>query len=176
MSSKPDVDRWLTFAETLSSLGERICAEGEIPMSERGAADPRVVAVLLLIRTMSHFRGVITMARTNLLVEARILARSCFENLFYVAALREKGWKFVLEMKRDELASRHARGEFIMGLSDRKKDEDLDAKLRNLLREWAKEERKFLNVKATALAGVTAQAYLYYSQLSADAGHPTLHR
>jgi hypothetical protein len=173
MKRKPGLDRWLAFAESVLGVGERIFAEGEIPMTDAGAADHRVIAVLLLIRTMSHMRAIIALARAKLIVESRMLARSCFENLFYVAALREKGDKFVLEMKHDEVASRHARGQFIMQLQNRQKDADRDAKLLGMLKQWAKEKRKFLSAKETALAGATANSYIYYSQLSADAGHPT---
>lgn len=171
--TQADVERWRAFAERLLLVGERIFFEGETPVTNHGAADPRVVAVLLLIRTISHLRGILVLARSDLAVEARMLARSCFENLFYVAALREKGAKFVIDMKRDELASRHARGEFLMQVRSRQSDPQASQKLRALLKRWAKEDRKYLNVKGIALSGVTANSYLYYAQLSADAGHPT---
>jgi hypothetical protein len=77
-----------------------------------GAADPKIIAVLLLIRTLSNSGGTVILLRADRIVEARTIARCCFENLFHIAALREDGQQFVREMAEDHEASRKARGEF----------------------------------------------------------------
>jgi hypothetical protein len=63
-----------------------------------------------------------------MVVEARVLTRCCFENLFTVVKLQEKGSAFVEKMDADRKAIRKARGEFLLkhsrdaGLSDQPAD------------------------------------------------------
>jgi hypothetical protein len=91
------------FATKLERASERVFESASIWNKEpdAGAADPKIVAVLLLIRTLSNFRGTLILLRTDRIVEARTLTRCCFENLFTIAALREDGQRFVLEMAED---------------------------------------------------------------------------
>jgi hypothetical protein len=128
----------------------------------------------VLVRTVSNLKGVIALASANLIVEARILTRCCFENLFYVAALSEAGDKFVNEMKQAEFDSLHARGQFLIQMRFREEDPKRDAKLRAALKKWANETRKSISPKQIAIKGVMKNSYIYYTQLSADAAHPTL--
>jgi Family of unknown function (DUF5677) len=65
-------------------------------------------------RTLSNFRGVFTLIENNLLVEARILVRCCFENAFWIAGLHSHGDEFVRKMFQDEVKSKRVRGEFVL--------------------------------------------------------------
>jgi hypothetical protein len=100
-------------------------------------------------------------------VEARILTRCCFENLFTVVTLQEKGSKFVKQMDADREANRRARGEFLLKYGDE------DDALRTYLRKLPNSKAKLLSPKTVA-AGPLERGYAYYAQLSADAAHPGL--
>jgi len=63
---------------------------------------------------VSNFRSTVILLRADRIVEPRTIARCCFENLFTIAALREGGQRFILEMGEDFKASREARAEFLM--------------------------------------------------------------
>jgi hypothetical protein len=104
------------FATKLERASERVFEAASIwnTEPEAGAADPQIVAVLLLVRTLSNFRGALILLRADRIVEARTLTRCCFENLFTIAPLSEGGQSFVLEMGEDHKASRKARAEFLM--------------------------------------------------------------
>jgi Family of unknown function (DUF5677) len=132
--------------------------------------------VLLLIRTLSIFRGTVILLRANRIVEARALARCCFENLFTMAALREGGQRFVLEMGEDHKASRKARAEFLIQQASDMADREWQPKLQAFLASLGKGQtkRKSLDPKSVAARGPLLKGYVYYAELSADAAHPTL--
>jgi hypothetical protein len=168
-------EAWLEFADKLVAIGFSILSEAQITETEKGAADPKVVAATLLIRTLSNFRGAMALAREGRVVEARVLARCCFENNFWIAELAARGDAFVREMGDDESKSRKARGEFILSEGFRL-DEEVEKRLKAQLRTAKKRspQARFLNPKDVARGGPLAQGYIFYSQLSSDAAHPTM--
>jgi Family of unknown function (DUF5677) len=107
-------------------------------------------------------------------VEARILTRCCFENLWWIGSLQDKGDEFVKTMFHDDARSRRVRGEFILREAyelDEKVEQRLRAQLHDINKKLPK--NKSLSPKDVAEDSVLRHAYLIYSQLSADAGHPT---
>jgi hypothetical protein len=168
-------EAWLEFAEKLRGIAYCILGEAQIAETEKGATDPKVIAATLLIRTLSNFRGAIVLASEGRVVEVRVLARCCFENNFWIAELAARGDAFVREMHDDESKSRKARGEFILSEGFRL-DEQVEERLKAQLRTINKRspQARFLNPKDVARAGPMAQGYIFYSQLSSDAAHPTM--
>jgi uncharacterized protein (DUF4415 family) len=166
---------WLEFSEKLISIGYGIFGHSEVPISEKGASDIRVLAVLLLCRTISSLKGATLLAREKMVVEARIITRCCYENLFFVAALRERGDEFVREIFHDDITNRRLRGEFLLQLKHRITDTDWEPQLRNFLKHMKQPslKGKRLTPKGIAHGGSVADAYMFYGQLSADAAHPT---
>jgi hypothetical protein len=92
--------------------------------------------------------------------------------------LVEKGDEFVPAMRDHDLRSFHLPGQFLLEDQD-----DLDpfgAEMTKLLRSRLREMKerrpkaKLLHVKDVASDSVIKPAYRFYSQLSADAAHPTI--
>jgi hypothetical protein len=165
------------FAAKLERMAERVFVSASIwNRALIKAGDLKVIAVLLLIRTLSNLQGTVHLLSADRVVEARTIARCCFENLFYIAALREDGEQFVREMAKDHEASRKARGEFLMQQTSEMPDAEWQQKLRAFLASLGKDQtkRKSLDPKRIAARGSLLKGYVYYSQLSADAAHPTL--
>jgi hypothetical protein len=166
------------FAAKLERTAERVFQSASIwnAEPEAGAADPKIVAVLLLIRTLSNFRGTVILLRADRVVEARTVARCCFENLFTIGALREGGQHFVLEMGEDHKASRKARAEFLIQQTGDMADREWQPKLQAFVAALGKGQtkRKSLDPKRVAARGPLYKSYVYYAELSADAAHPTL--
>jgi hypothetical protein len=138
--------------------------------------DPKMIAVLLLIRTLSNFRGAVILLRADRIVEARTVARCCFENLFKIAALRDGGQRFVSEMEEDRKASQKARAEFLFQQTRDMAERDWEPKLRASIASLGKGQtkRKWLDAKGVATRGGLLQSYVYHADLSADAAHATL--
>jgi hypothetical protein len=106
-------------------------------------------------------------------VEARILVRSCYENAFWVVGLNKKRDKFAKKMLHAEVKSRQKRGELIFKHMELP---EVDMKkLRGQMREMTKKYPKPqpLNAQEAALDAVMHHGYFIYSQLSADAAHPS---
>jgi hypothetical protein len=170
-------NEWYGFAEELQRAGYKILERADIKLSKAGALDIKVLTTTLLCRTLLHFGSVLQLAKSGLIVEARILTRSCFENQFWMIGLLEEGDAFAKRMLEDEMRSRQARGQLLFdGKTARESLGDRGERLRDWLRSSREKhaKAKSLNPKDVA-AGITGgEAYLFYSQLSADAAHPSL--
>jgi len=170
--------KWFSFAEKLPPAGVAIFGHAQVTITEKQFADPKVLGLALLCRTLSNFAGVISVAKLGLVVEARILTRSCYENLFCVAGLVAKGDEFVEAMYQDDIKGIRSRGEFVLQtvVSPEDKQNDfaqrLRARLDDMKKRWPK--ARYLNPKDAAGQSVVEQGYLQYSQLSGDAAHPTI--
>jgi hypothetical protein len=166
---------WSRLANDISQIGLDILSGAPFTVSDKRLADPKVLAIMLMSRSLSNFRGVVTLIDAGLIVEARVLARCCFENAFWIAHLHADGDKFVRKMLRDELRSRKVRGELALSKGAALSDE-ARTRLRAQLREINKgySDAQSLNPRTVAMNGLLADGYLLYSQLSADAAHPTV--
>lgn len=171
-------EKWIAFADRLLVLCVEILKASDVQITEKGFAEPKVLALALLCRTHMNLKGVIAVAREGLVVEARTLTRSCYENMFFVSGLVEKGNEFVAAMYDDDLKSLRSRGEFV--LEDLGDLDPLGAEIAKQLQariQELKERRpkaKFLNAKEALKDSVMRKAYVFYSQLSGDAAHPSV--
>src|SRR5215831_17337781 len=95
-------DKLYPLCERLGQTALQIASQCDITITERGFAEPKILALTLLCRTLSNFKGTVSLIESNLVVEARVLARCCFENLFIVGGLYENGLAFTERMKADD--------------------------------------------------------------------------
>lgn len=174
MSDEQVKQRWFAFSDKLLETAHAIFGEAEAPITARGASEPKVLALALLARSISNFKAVVILAQQGMVVEARIVARNCYENLLWVGGLAAEGDGFVKAMFDDESKSKVGRGELILGRYQL--NDEVEARLRAQLRQLNKRPKpaKSLNPKGVAQAGPLEHAYVVYSQLSADAAHPSL--
>lgn len=164
-------DRWFTFVEKLYAAGNDIAETIRLDDPETS----QILGATLLMRTLEHVRATVILLRNNCIVEARTIARCCFENSLFVAALAREGEKFVQDMKSHELATRKSRGELLMRDTADQPDQAAKVELREYLRRTASEidKRPSLDPKGVSMRGGLALSYNFYSLLSADAAHPT---
>jgi hypothetical protein len=171
--TKPD------YAERVLQAAVGLAAGARFKMTERGPRDAKIISLAILSRTISNYKGVLALIRAELLVEARTLTRCCYENLLWIAALRDRGDRFVDEMIEDEMGNRRTLGELILKLtSDDGADMDSDGAkfIRASISEIKKKYPKLtkLNVNKTAARGPVEHAYISYSRLSLDSVHPSI--
>lgn len=167
--------QWAELADDTGQAALDILGGAPVTITEKGFGDPKILAIMLLSRSLSHFRGVFHLIDIGLVVEARILVRCCFENAFWIAALIADGDKFANEMLQDEVRSRKALGELALSKKPElaeEVEERLRAQLRDFKKRWPNAQS--LRPKSVAMAGLLGEGYIIYSQLSADASHPTL--
>ncbi|MDD3182248.1 MAG: hypothetical protein PHD48_05540 [Alphaproteobacteria bacterium] len=167
------VDQWKNQTVQCLAVAEEL-ATALAGMDIPSAADPKALVLALLARSMSNTHGAIVMVDQTLIVEARSLVRLVYENMFYVAALHQKGVEFVKQLKAEEMATRRLRAQNLLELAKPDGKQDWEENLRSLLREQkGGTTTKGLTPKVIAGMGPTCKGYLIYSQLCADAGHPT---
>jgi hypothetical protein len=151
-------------------------APAHITLDQTWARNPKVVAVSILCRSISNFRASVRLAQDEQVLEARVLVRLMYENLLWLAALRERGAAFVEDMRQDEAFNRNALAEMTLRISATH-GADVDArgalKLRNIINTLRKEfpTTKELHADKIAAVGAVGIAYVTYSQLSLDAVH-----
>ena len=164
------------FATKLERAGERVFKFAYNTERKLRGDDPKIIAVLLLIRTLSNFRGTVILLRADRIVEARTIARCCFENRFTIAALSKDGQRLISEMHEDRKASQKARAECLMQQTREMAEGDWEPKLRASIASLGKGQTKgkLLDPKQLAARGQLSQSYVYYADLTADAAHATL--
>jgi hypothetical protein len=172
---RDEIDQWTEIADAIGQAALDILGGKPVTMTQKSFADPRVLAVMIMSRSLSNFRGVFLLVESGLIVEARALVRCCFENTFWLAGLLADGDAFVKQMRQDEMRSRKARGELVLrkrtAALSKATEEKIREQLRLIKKRWPTAKR--LSPKDVALKGVLSEGYLIYIQLSADAAHPT---
>ena len=170
----PLSERVHAFNARLLEASKQLVTACKLTVTARGMLDPKVLAYLLLCRTISNFEGMLLLEKHGLVVEARTLARCCVENLFLAAGLHEEGDAFADKMKADDDAGRHLRVKFARATSEifDSLEPDMQGAVVDFLDQAAKSN--LLSPKSASGAGVFKTAYLAYSQFSGDAAHPSL--
>ena len=170
-----DIAAWKALAEKLGKTGYNIFGTADVQITDKGFSDEKFLALILLARTMSNFKGALLMLREKRIVEARTITRCCLENKYWVGALSEEGEKFARKMLHDEMSHRKARGHRIFR-SDVQLEADVDARLR----EWMKSanrqfaDAKTLNPSEVASTSDSGRSYILYGELSSDSAHPSV--
>jgi len=169
----------IAFSERLLGVAIDTVASSKVEITELGARDPKIVALALLCRTISNFKGAMVMVREDLIIEAQTLTRCCYENLIWIAALRDRGSQFVNDMLNDEAANRKTVGQNTLKLSSRAgaNSEAADARLlRELIRQSEAQfpDGRKLHVDKTASGTAIELVYATYAQLSLGSAHPTI--
>lgn len=167
-------DKVQAFNARLLEASTQLVTACTLTITARGMLDPKVLAYLLLCRTISNFEGMLLLAKHRLVVEARTLARCCVENLFLAGGLHEQGDAFADKMKADDDAGRQLRLKFAKSTSEifDSLEPDMQSAVVDFLDRAAKSN--LLSPKLASGAGAFKTAYLAYSQFSGDAAHPSL--
>jgi hypothetical protein len=74
---------WTTLAADVRTAGIGICATANVPVEAKGFADKKVLALMLLARSMSNVKGALLLINAKQIVEARTITRCCLENLYW---------------------------------------------------------------------------------------------
>jgi hypothetical protein len=178
MSETALISRLKSLAERLMGVALDVVGAAQVTLDKNWARNPKVVALTLLSRSLTNFRAsmlLLSDAHVHT-AEARALARSIYENLIWIGALRERGDEFVQEMLDDDAANKQALAELTLRISRGLGGDVNDAeslRLRELIKASAERfpgNRK-LQVSKVARSTVIEIAYVDYSRLSLEAVH-----
>lgn len=169
-------DAWLDLAHRLYEKGKAIFDQADVLEGVAGTRDPKVVALTLLARTMGNFQAGILLLENGHVVEARTMARCCYENLFWIAALAKSGEAFVQTMELDDAASRMKRATGLLEWTKAQSQKfDFAETLANFHSGLKIKHGKpsTISQKTAADDGGVGGAYIIYRELSGDAAHPS---
>jgi hypothetical protein len=165
---------WKEMAKRLVKKGKAIFACEVDLTDERGTKDPKVIALALLARSIHNFEAALLLLEHDYVVEARTLMRCCYENLFWIASLLKKGDAFIQKMELDDLASRKKRAKSLLSWADDSPQKPTFAEsLKSLSDGFASQKAEAIMHKQAAQEGEIQHAYIFYSELSNDAAHPS---
>jgi hypothetical protein len=172
MASK---EHWLALVDRLYAKGTHVFDQAALE-SDEGTKDPTVASLALLARSLSNFKAAILLLENDHPVEARVLVRCCYENFFWCAALVKKGAEFVKAVELDHAASRKKRAGRLVNWSKEQGEppkflETLEPFLEDLKKEHPKVQ--LIKFEDAAKDGGIGGAYIFYSELSNDAAHPS---
>ena len=181
-SSTPCVDalaerqKWIAFASRLLSLCVEILGGSDVQVTEKEFADPKDIGAGALGPDLHEPEGCDCGRAGRAGRRGSHLARACFENLFFIPNLIERGDEFVTAMYDHERRGVRSQGEFLL--------EDLDnldpfgAEMANQLRARLR-EIKDLRPKAKSYAKEVASANCDQTASCLQSGvwrrrHPTI--
>jgi hypothetical protein len=83
------------LAEKLLGTALDVVGEAQVTLDKHWAGNPKIVGLALLSRSLTNFRAAMILLndRHVHLVEARVLARCIYENLIWIGALRQRGFR-----------------------------------------------------------------------------------
>jgi hypothetical protein len=174
----PDTEltKAIDYAEKLLSAATDVVGTSHVDLDQTWARNPKVVALTILCRSISNFRASLHLVQQEQALEARVLVRLLYENLLWLAALKERGAAFVQDMREDEAFNRKALAETTLKLTA-KHGADVDGpdalKLRSLVKELQQQfpKTKKLQAGKTAADSLVGITYAEYGRLSLDAVH-----
>ncbi|MGH7174902.1 MAG: DUF5677 domain-containing protein, partial [Minisyncoccia bacterium] len=178
---KPKMDlaqlkaEWLDFAKRLYPIGMGIFGETTLKVTEEESADIRVLALMLLARTLSNLKAALVLVESGFIVEAKTIARCCFENSYWVGALVKEGSKFRTSMVQHEMKHKRMRAQTIF--STTAKTGELKTEISDKLRQWMRDHKEYKDSPTLDPKAVCERAenesYMFYQHLSWDA-HPSI--
>jgi hypothetical protein len=169
--------RLYPVCDRLRQTALEIISQGDLKVTEHGMLHPNILAATLLSRTLSNFKALILVTKAGMAVEARVMARCCFENLFLVGALHAEGLSFVDRMRDDDKAGKKGRIRFAFenDLIFYSLSAEMKEAVKNRHEDYkAGPKIGFLNPKEASAMSEFKETYVAYSQFSGDAAHPTI--
>ena len=169
----PTVETWTAFATSLRQAGLRVFVTSDVRETGDGKTQLQIAGLLLLSRTLSNLRAALLLLREKQIVEARAIARGCYENNLWARGLVKGGQKFKNEIIGHEMKHKRITMQTIFS-SRAELDEDKEEKIR----EWMRDTKHWETSGTLTPKGVAKttadEAYIFYQYLSLDA-HPSVH-
>lgn len=172
--STPTVETWIAFANELRHAALRIFAASEVGGNgDDGKSQLQIAALTLMARTLSNLEAALLLLREKKIVEARVIARCCYENSLWVLGLLKGGQKFKNEMIGHDM--KHQRITLQTVFNSRVDlEEDREEKLRQWMRDTKHWETSGTLTPKEVAKTTADDSHIFYQFLSLDA-QPTIH-
>jgi hypothetical protein len=121
MTSKAEVaSQWSALAQQLVEAADYLFDVADLGDQSDPLRQVKISALCIMCRSTNHFAAFRLLMENGFIVEARTLVRSCYESLFWLGGLKEKGTGFLDLMVADDTRGRRAlSGELLKWSKDR---------------------------------------------------------
>ncbi len=173
MNREDAIAAWAVLGNKVVALSKRVVLDAEFGDQSSKEFSVQLAAILLLSRTLQHFAAVRLLLENKFVVEARTIARCCYENLFWIGGLITKGHGFMEQVGGDyDYRTRTLMND--LAAHNLPSDPDLEPKFATFMSEInARPKGKAINHQAEAVGADLRDGYTYYRLLSGDAAHPS---
>ena len=97
------IAEWFSLASDLRNACLSLLSKTQVQTACSLEESPELFAVLLFCRTITNFKGAISLFQQGLIIEAQTLQRSCFENSLWLRRLAHEGTSFAKAISDDGL-------------------------------------------------------------------------
>jgi hypothetical protein len=178
METVADVEltKAINHAQKMLDAAIEVVGAAQVKLDQSWARNPKVIALAILCRSITNFRASLILVQQQQVLEARALVRLMYENLLWLAALRERGAAFVQAMIDDEAFNRKALAKRTLKLTA-KQGADLSqpgaSKLKSIIEDLEQKfpKTKKLETGKTAEQGSVEITYVQCGRFSFDAVH-----
>lgn len=167
---------WLGYADRLLRLCNDVFEQAQFAEEDKTLSNPKIVALALLCRTSTHFSALRALLENDFVVEARVLARCCYENLFWIGGLSKNGEEFVAKIVHHSDKHRMKIGNDLLRWAKKQNEPiDFEGTLEAFLSKMNSETPAGspVDFRYAAEAGSLGDGYIIYRILSTDAAHPS---
>ena len=152
-------NEWLKFTHKLIPAGVWLANASAKHIPGSPFSDPKLFALLLLARTLSHIKSITILIEADRVLESRILVRSFFENAFFAAKIVAEGDEFLKDILEDDEKRRNSQGKLLY-----KNDLPVGDDFKKFMKDTKTWERsKTIDVKSVASKTAIKGAYLFCS-------------
>lgn len=169
-------EAWIAYGVKVLNVCSGVLDQTKLEDDEKNTADPKVVALALMCRTANNWAAMRLLIENEFVVEARTMARCCYENLFWIAGLTADSAGFVKKVVGADATSRLKRGNELLQWTQKQNSAiDFEAPLKAFLDDLKTKNPTTVDIqyKAAADAGKIGDGYIIYRVLSTDAAHPS---
>lgn len=177
MTHQERIKAWLELGTKILETCNGVLLQAQFEEKDKTLSNPKVIALTLMCRTVNNFGALRVLIENEFVVEARTLARCCYENLFWLGGLTAKGDEFVKQMMDDHELSTIKRGKELMQWAKKQEGKlDFEGPLAAFLEKMKAQSSAKSGVvhKNAADAGKIGEGYIIYRTLSTDSAHPSI--
>ncbi len=162
------VTEWFGLAHDLRNACLSLLSQTRVQIFGSIEENPDLLAVLLFCRTITNFKGAISLFRQRLVIEAQTLQRSCFENSLCLRRLAHEGAAFAKAISDDGLFNEASFAKLVMPMvTDQAMLEQVKTHT-----DLGKGRKKINESGSVALDGAV-EDYAEFRRLSMSAAHPS---
>jgi hypothetical protein len=159
---------WFSLASDLRSASLSLLSQVQVQTSCSLEDSPELFAVLLFCRTITNFKGAVSLFQQGLIIEAQTLQRSCFENSLWLRRLAHEGAAFAKAISDDGLFNE---ANFAKLLVPKIVDKNVSRQVADHV-DLGKDRKKISLNGSSTLDGAT-EDYAEFRRLSLSAAHPS---